>query len=247
MTQSLILKRLVDDFAENMAAKLIQKSEEGWNGWLDCPIDVLQNRLKACIDKGDMIDVANYALLINERQFFDQLSGEEKLTYLTKDLYMQDANIYRKMGSFATNRFERCVMQMVSQLDLTKPFTIQGTHYHENETPKVITIDKDMEAITLDLFSTPDFFKAMVNIFIPLSDKSSDIDCQMVRILLSRDYEHDIPVLKKLLSVCRFDGAQTDAIIEQWLRCGIGSVHITWRDKHQTFQTSDDRLANKGS
>lgn len=65
--QKELLERLVDDFAEEMKAKLIAKSLQGWNGWETCPIEDLENGLKNHIEKGDMVDMANYALLINAR------------------------------------------------------------------------------------------------------------------------------------------------------------------------------------
>lgn len=65
--QKELLERLVDDFAEKMKAKLILKSMQGWNGWETCPIENLENGLKNHIGKGDMVDVANYALMIDAR------------------------------------------------------------------------------------------------------------------------------------------------------------------------------------
>lgn len=65
--QKELLERLVDDFAEKMKAKLILKSMQGWNGWETCPIENLENGLKNHIEKGDMVDVANYALMIDAR------------------------------------------------------------------------------------------------------------------------------------------------------------------------------------
>ena len=65
--QKELLEQLVDDFAVRMKAKLTLKSMEGWNGWQTCPIDDLENGLKNHIEKGDMVDVANYALMIDAR------------------------------------------------------------------------------------------------------------------------------------------------------------------------------------
>lgn len=65
--QKELLEQLVDNFAARMKAKLTLKSMQGWNGWQTCPIDDLENGLKNHIEKGDMVDVANYALMIDAR------------------------------------------------------------------------------------------------------------------------------------------------------------------------------------
>ena len=65
--QEVLLEKLVDDFAKRMKAKLLAKSKQGWNGWEKCPIENLENGLKAHIEKGYMVDVANYALMIDAR------------------------------------------------------------------------------------------------------------------------------------------------------------------------------------
>ena len=49
--QKELLERLVDDFAEEMKAKLIAKSLQGWNGWETCPIEDLENGLNILKNK----------------------------------------------------------------------------------------------------------------------------------------------------------------------------------------------------
>lgn len=61
------LKRLLnraDDFAAAMKQKLRQKYAEGKTGWDDpaWPIGDVIAQLEAHIEKGDMVDVANFAL-----------------------------------------------------------------------------------------------------------------------------------------------------------------------------------------
>lgn len=50
-----------------MKTKLVLKSLQGWNGWESCLLEDLKNGLKNHIEKGDMVDVANYAILIDAR------------------------------------------------------------------------------------------------------------------------------------------------------------------------------------
>ncbi|MEQ9393281.1 MAG: hypothetical protein RLO03_13845 [Balneola sp.] len=60
----------VDDFAENMKKKLLQKMVEGKNGWED-PEWFEADRLAALeehLEKSDMIDVANFAMFVWNNQ-----------------------------------------------------------------------------------------------------------------------------------------------------------------------------------
>jgi hypothetical protein len=58
------LEACVDDFAEKMKAKLIQKNLEGKAGWddPDWSIEDLKRQLIDHVEKGDFVDVANFAL-----------------------------------------------------------------------------------------------------------------------------------------------------------------------------------------
>lgn len=58
------LTALVDDFADEMKKKLIKKFMEGYHGWDDpnWSRKEIVDRLYKHIDKGDMVDVANFAM-----------------------------------------------------------------------------------------------------------------------------------------------------------------------------------------
>lgn len=68
---------MVDTVAEEMRIKLQEKSEAGRRGWhnsQDCNNHDLKLALIEHIEKGDMIDVCNYAAMIYVRK---QLYGED--------------------------------------------------------------------------------------------------------------------------------------------------------------------------
>jgi hypothetical protein len=54
----------VDQFAQAMKAKMADSRAKGRNGWQTCPDDYLLNMLREHIDKGDMRDVANLAMML---------------------------------------------------------------------------------------------------------------------------------------------------------------------------------------
>lgn len=55
----------VDDFADEMKKKMKQKLKEGYKGWDDIKNkSILSKKLKEHIEKGDMVDVANYCMMI---------------------------------------------------------------------------------------------------------------------------------------------------------------------------------------
>lgn len=60
------LYRCVDDFAADMKRKLHDKYIAGKSGWDDpaWTIDDVLGQLKVHIDKGDPVDVANYAMFV---------------------------------------------------------------------------------------------------------------------------------------------------------------------------------------
>lgn len=60
----------VDRFAIAMKAKLAEKRAQGYGGWddpEDCTIAWLSELLRKHIDKGDPIDVGNFAMMIHQR------------------------------------------------------------------------------------------------------------------------------------------------------------------------------------
>ena len=61
----------VRNFANAMCEKLDRKRDEGKGGWNDpsqCSIDDLRSMLIEHVDKGDMVDIANFAMMIWNRE-----------------------------------------------------------------------------------------------------------------------------------------------------------------------------------
>lgn len=60
----------VDRFAAAMKAKLAQKREEGRRGWddkEDCSAEFLSSLLRRHVEKGDPLDVGNFAMMLHQR------------------------------------------------------------------------------------------------------------------------------------------------------------------------------------
>jgi hypothetical protein len=60
----------VDRFAAAMKAKLAEKRAQGYGGWddpEDCTIGWLSELLRKHVDKGDPVDVGNFAMMIHQR------------------------------------------------------------------------------------------------------------------------------------------------------------------------------------
>ena len=64
------LNALVDAFAEAMTAKLLEKCRRGSGGWDDPEWSVhdIVGRIREHIEKGDVIDVANFCAFLWNRQ-----------------------------------------------------------------------------------------------------------------------------------------------------------------------------------
>ena len=61
----------VSNIAQAMRAKLKQKRLEGYSGWHDpyqCTVKRLKLMLRAHLRSGDMVDVANFAMMIYNRE-----------------------------------------------------------------------------------------------------------------------------------------------------------------------------------
>lgn len=58
---------VIDKFAAAMKKKLKKQHDKGYSGWETCPIKTLQKQLIEHIDKGDPIDVANFAMMLWNR------------------------------------------------------------------------------------------------------------------------------------------------------------------------------------
>lgn len=59
--------RAVDAFAKAMKRKLAQKRREGYSGWETADVRRLCLMLVQHVDKGDPVDVANFAMMIHQR------------------------------------------------------------------------------------------------------------------------------------------------------------------------------------
>ncbi|GLI25640.1 hypothetical protein GGQ86_000373 [Xanthobacter flavus] len=60
----------VDRFGEAMKAKLAVKREQGYGGWDDkeqCSAEHLSRLLREHVEKGDPVDVANFAMMLYQR------------------------------------------------------------------------------------------------------------------------------------------------------------------------------------
>ena len=55
----------VDAFAAVMKAKLAKAREKGRGGWQTCTPDEISRMLREHVDKGDPIDVANFAMFLH--------------------------------------------------------------------------------------------------------------------------------------------------------------------------------------
>ena len=60
--------KAVDDLAKNMKEKLAKKRQEGYGGWKDnCSQEVLSKLLRDHVEKGDVVDVANFCAFLFAR------------------------------------------------------------------------------------------------------------------------------------------------------------------------------------
>ena len=75
------LDACVDDFAWAMKQKLKKKFIEGKDGWDDpnWPIENVLDQLRAHIDKGDMVDVANFAMFAWNKAANAEITGSALL------------------------------------------------------------------------------------------------------------------------------------------------------------------------
>ncbi len=55
----------VDLFSKAMKLKMLKKANQGWKGWDDKDfLPIAKERLKEHLEKGDMVDVANFAMMV---------------------------------------------------------------------------------------------------------------------------------------------------------------------------------------
>ena len=54
----------LSSFGKEMRAKLLEKSLQGYGGWETCTPERLEKMLREHLKKGDMVDVANFALML---------------------------------------------------------------------------------------------------------------------------------------------------------------------------------------
>ena len=58
----------VNSFAHAMSDKMRRSRAKGRHGWQDCPEDVLWRLLREHVEKGDPVDVANFAMMIHSNR-----------------------------------------------------------------------------------------------------------------------------------------------------------------------------------
>ena len=78
---------MVQNTSQAMLKKLAKKREEGYGGWHHpnkeiCSNEKLIDMLKKHIEKGDMIDVMNFAAMIHSR---NEMYGDSTVSILPKD------------------------------------------------------------------------------------------------------------------------------------------------------------------
>lgn len=54
----------VSEFSDAMNKKLVASAGKGRRGWRDCHVDVLWQMLRDHIEKGDPVDIGNFAMMI---------------------------------------------------------------------------------------------------------------------------------------------------------------------------------------
>lgn len=55
----------IDTFANAMRDKMALGCAKGRDGWRTCPVDVLWQMLREHVEKGDPVDIANFAMMIH--------------------------------------------------------------------------------------------------------------------------------------------------------------------------------------
>lgn len=55
----------IDTFANAMRDKMALSRAKDRDGWRACPVDVLWQMLREHVEKGDPVDVANFAMMIH--------------------------------------------------------------------------------------------------------------------------------------------------------------------------------------
>lgn len=71
----------VDKFAAAMKAKMAKQRAKGYGGWdepLECAADLLRERLRTHVGKGDSVDVGNFAMMLFNRGESTAVRGGEK-------------------------------------------------------------------------------------------------------------------------------------------------------------------------
>ena len=61
------LRAAVDAFADKMKAKLLRKEREGYEGWDGISPYRLADKLWAHLKKGDLVDVANFCMMLSHQ------------------------------------------------------------------------------------------------------------------------------------------------------------------------------------
>ena len=78
-SESYMDKLLVDLVTRDMQDKLNKKRKQGYGGWWAeelCSTEDLLERLRGHIEKGDMVDVMNFAAMIHARKLLERKGDE---------------------------------------------------------------------------------------------------------------------------------------------------------------------------
>lgn len=62
------LNAAVDAFAARMKAKLLRKAHQGYSGWADASPDILARLLYQHLFKGDVVDIANFCMMLDHQK-----------------------------------------------------------------------------------------------------------------------------------------------------------------------------------
>jgi hypothetical protein len=133
----------VDRFGEAMKAKLAEKRKQGYGGWNDeavCSIEFLQKRLVDHIEKGDPVDVGNFAMMLHQRRAATKPPEQEAGP-------VAEVTSYREIDLTATIRFfpilnGRCPFDIGAKLYTHPQFDAQEVEpIHQFQLPTGFWVD----------------------------------------------------------------------------------------------------------
>lgn len=99
----------VDRFAVEMKTKLSAKRAEGYGGWDDpaaCSPSHLSDLLRRHVDKGDPVDVANFAMMLQQRGHQIAADGMRPLVLLNGQKPCSVANMVYQFDALAEQQYQ---------------------------------------------------------------------------------------------------------------------------------------------